>query len=63
MESDMLQTEQINVKVPIELKNWAKQRAIDNFQSLSGYIAKILHEEQKRFEQQELNKEGNMKAS
>ena len=43
--------------------NWAKQRATDNFQSLSGYIAKILHEEQKRFEQQELNKEGNMKAS
>lgn len=58
----MLQTEQINVKVPIELKKWAKQRATENYQSLSGFIAKVLDEEQKRFEKQ-LNKEGNMKAS
>lgn len=58
----MLQTEQINVKVPTELKKWAKQRATENYQSLSGFIAKVLDEEQKRFEKQ-LNKEGNMKAS
>lgn len=58
----MLQTEQINVKVPIELKKWAKQRATENYQSLSGFIAKVLDEEQKRFEKQE-DKEGNMKAS
>ncbi|MFW2176504.1 MULTISPECIES: hypothetical protein [unclassified Moraxella] len=58
----MLQTEQINVKVPTQLKNWAKQRATENYQSLSGFIAKVLDEEQKRFEKQ-LNKEGNMKAS
>ena len=58
----MLQTEQINVKVPIELKKWAKQRATENYQSLSGFIAKVLDEEQKRFEKQE-DKEINMKAS
>lgn len=58
----MFQTEQINVKVPIELKKWAKQRATENYQSLSGFIAKILDEEQKRFEKQE-DKEVNMKAS
>lgn len=39
---------QMNANIPSELKSWAKQQAAQDFQSLSGFIAKLIYEERLR---------------
>lgn len=39
---------QANVKLPKELKEWAQEQAIQDFQSLSGFVAKLINEERLR---------------
>ncbi|MBN6743404.1 hypothetical protein JKG47_23695, partial [Acidithiobacillus sp. MC6.1] len=39
------QIAQSNIKLPIYLKDWAKEQADNDFQSLSGFIAKLINEE------------------
>ena len=41
---------QTNVKLPNDLKEWARQQASQDFQSLSGFISKLINEEKKRRE-------------
>lgn len=41
---------QTNVKLPNNLKEWARQQASQDFQSLSGFISKLINEEKKRRE-------------
>lgn len=41
---------QSNIKLPEYLKNWAKEQADNDFQSLSGFIAKLINEEKSRRE-------------
>ena len=36
---------QTNVKLPNDLKEWARQQASQDFQSLSGFISKLINEE------------------
>lgn len=35
---------QTNVKLPNDLKEWARQQASQDFQSLSGFISKLINE-------------------
>lgn len=42
--------EQLNTKIPSELKEWARQQAVQDFQSLSGFVAKLINEENIRRE-------------
>lgn len=44
------QIAQSNIKLPIYLKDWAKEQADNDFQSLSGFIAKLINEEKSRRE-------------
>lgn len=41
---------QTNVKLPNDLKEWARQQASQDFQSLSGFISKLINEGKKRRE-------------
>lgn len=41
---------QTNVKLPNDLKEWARQQASQDFQSLSDFISKLINEEKKRRE-------------
>ncbi|VEG12510.1 hypothetical protein [Moraxella cuniculi] len=41
---------QSNIKLPTYLKDWAKEQADNDFQSLSGFIAKLISEEKNRRE-------------
>lgn len=42
--------EQLNTKIPSKLKEWARQQAAQDFQSLSGFVAKLINEEKTRRE-------------
>ncbi|WP_141111155.1 Arc family DNA-binding protein [Chromobacterium haemolyticum] len=40
------------IRIPEELKNWLKHKAIDNYRSLNGEIVARLEESRKREEEQ-----------
>lgn len=41
---------QTNLKLPADLKEWASQQAAEDFQTISGFISKLIKEEKIRRE-------------
>lgn len=48
--------EPVNFNIPIHLKEWAKQKAESNYQSLSGFLVKLIADAKKQSDEEQENK-------